>query len=131
MVVDGDTRSGRNWPYYHGQRFRKWCFVDLEPVDLAIAMLVLHHIANIDVALQEVARALKTNGRLFIVDMVAHDRRAYAASMGHVHLGFSADTIRRLAKVAGFELRRYRLLASDPVATGPGVFTALLVRKPH
>ena len=82
-------------------------------------------------ALREVARALKANGRLFIVDMVAHDRRAYAASMGHVHLGFSADTIRRLAKVAGFELRRYRLLASDPVATGPGVFTALLVRKPH
>jgi hypothetical protein len=48
-----------------------------------------------------------------------------------VHLGFSADTIRRLAKASGFELRRYRLLASDPVATGPGVFTALLVRKPE
>ena len=100
-------------------------------VDLAIAMFVLHHIVDIDAALHEVARALKANGRLFIVDMVAHDRRAYAASMGHVHLGFSADTIRRLAKAAGFELRRYRLLASDPVATGPGVFTALLVRKPH
>ena len=100
-------------------------------VDLAVAMFVLHHIVDIDAALREVARALKANGRLFIVDMVAHDRRAYAASMGHVHLGFSADTIRRLAKVAGFELRRHRLLASDPVATGPGVFTALLVRKPH
>jgi hypothetical protein len=46
-----------------------------------------------------------------------------------VHLGFSSDAIRRVAKAAGFELLRYRLLGSDPVATGPGLFTALLVRK--
>jgi ArsR family transcriptional regulator len=98
-------------------------------VDLAIAMLVLHHVADVEAALREVARALQANGRLFIVDMVPHDRRAYAASMGHVHLGFSSDAIRRVAKAAGFELLRYRLLGSDPVATGPGLFTALLVRK--
>ncbi len=100
-------------------------------VHLAVVMLVLHHVQDIHSVLREVARVLKANGRMFIVDMVAHDRRAYAASMGHVHLGFSADTIRRAAKAAGFELLRYRLLASDPVATGPGLFTALLGRRSH
>ncbi|MCE9620544.1 MAG: metalloregulator ArsR/SmtB family transcription factor [Planctomycetes bacterium] len=98
-------------------------------VDLAVAMLVLHHIADIDRALREAARALKPQGRLFIVDMVPHDRRSYAASMGHVHLGFSAEAIRRHAKSAGFELLRYRRLAPDPVATGPGLFAALLRRS--
>jgi ArsR family transcriptional regulator len=117
----------------HGVEFRRGSFEALPlqdgEVDLAVAMLVFHHIVDVEAAMREAARVLRAAGRLFIVDLVPHDRRSDAASMGHVHLGFSAEAMRRSAKATGFEVQRYRPLAPDPAATGPGLFTALLRKR--
>jgi len=95
-------------------------------VHAAVMMLVLHHVPDPAVVLQETRRVLRRGGALLVVDMAPHDRRALAASMGHVHMGFAEATMRQLGKAAGLSLKRYRSLPADPDSSGPGLFAALL-----
>jgi ArsR family transcriptional regulator len=96
-------------------------------IDAAVAVLVLHHIADPAAFLGESARVLRTaraGGTLLIVDMVEHDRAEYRQTMGHQHLGFSSQAMTRLLKTAGFTDIHYRELPSEPDAKGPGLFVA-------
>jgi SAM-dependent methyltransferase len=95
-------------------------------VHAAVMMLVLHHVADPAAVLQEARRVLRRAGALLVVDMAPHDRRALAASMGHVHMGFAETAMRQLGKAAGLSLQRYRALPADPDSSGPGLFAALL-----
>lgn len=99
-----------------------------EEVDMAVIMLVLHHVEHPDDALRACARALRPGGRLLVVDMVRHDRELYARTMGHRHLGFEERDGRAWSKRAGLELRRWHLLRADAGAKGPGLFAALFER---
>lgn len=97
-------------------------------VDLAVLMLVLHHIDDPGRVLSGAARSLAQGGRLLVVDMVQHDRTSYQHTMGHRHLGFSEAALRQMASEAGLSLARYTRLRPDTEGKGPGLFAALFER---
>jgi ArsR family transcriptional regulator len=105
--------------------------VDDAQLDAATLMLVLHHVAEPDRALAEVARVLKPDGRVLLVDILPHDRDAYRRQMGHVWLGFAEDHVRRMLADAGFDQVRIVPLAPDERARGPGLFVATATRQPR
>jgi len=98
--------------------------IDDGTLDLALLVLVLHHVPEPAKALAETARVLKPGGRALIVDMVPHDREGYRQQMGHAWLGFSEDQIRRALGGSGFGDVRIVPLPPDPEAKGPGLFVA-------
>ncbi len=91
-------------------------------VDVAVCMLVLHHVEKPTEALAEMRRIVRPGGVGLIVDMVEHDRAVYRHSMGHRWLGFSEQQIASFMISAGFDKPRYVPLSSDPNAKGPGLF---------
>lgn len=93
-------------------------------IDAALCVLVLHHVADLSRAFQEVRRSLVPGGRLVVVDMAAHARTDWIQSMGHRHLGFERGPLEALAREAGLELRRFRALPPAPEAQGPPLFVA-------
>ncbi len=101
-----------------------------EALDAALCTLVLHHVEDLVAAFADIARTLRPGGRLVVLDMVQHTRRAYRRSMGHRHLGFSEETLEALARGAGLILESYRRLPPDPQALGPGLFVARSQRPP-
>lgn len=93
-------------------------------LDAAVLFLVLHYQADVAGVLAEVARVLRSGGRLLIADMLPHDREEFRERMGHVWLGFSAEQIQGWLAAAGFAAARYRPLPVDPDARGPALFAA-------
>ena len=93
-------------------------------LDAAMVALVLHHVPDPARALAEIHRTLKRGGRALIVDMLPHDRVEYQQQMGHVWLGFSEKTMRKLIEGAGFENASIATLPADDGARGPGLFVA-------
>ena len=98
--------------------------IDDTRLDLAVLMLVLHHVPEPEKALAEVERTLRPGGRVIIGDMMPHDRESYRQQMGHVWLGFSDDQMHRLLSDAGFSRIRIAALAADARAKGPALFVA-------
>ena len=95
-------------------------------VDVALCMLVLHHVAELAPVFDEVARVLRPGGSLVVLDLDEHERAEYRSTMGHEHQGFSRQRLERLAAGAGLRLRSHRLLPPDPEALGPCLFLAVL-----
>jgi ubiquinone/menaquinone biosynthesis C-methylase UbiE len=98
--------------------------IDEARLDAATLMLVLHHIAEPERALAEVARVVKPGGRAMVVDMLPHERENYRQQMGHIWLGFGDDQVKRLLAGAGFEDVRIVPLPPGARAKGPGLFVA-------
>jgi ubiquinone/menaquinone biosynthesis C-methylase UbiE len=98
--------------------------IDDARLDAATLMLVLHHVAEPQRALSEVARVLKPRGRAVVVDMLPHDRDNYRQQMGHVWLGFADEHVRRMFGESGFEDVRIVALPPDARSKGPGLFVA-------
>jgi SAM-dependent methyltransferase len=94
--------------------------------DVALFCLVLHHVEEIELAVKEASRVIKSGGRILIIDMQEHTHHEYKHTMGHVHLGFSEDSILLLAKSAGLRLQSYHRLHPDANANGPSLFAAVL-----
>jgi ArsR family transcriptional regulator len=103
--------------------------IDDARLDAATLALVLHHLPEPGRALAEVARVLKPQGRLLIVDMLPHDRENYRQQMGHVWLGFSDEHVRRILDESGFGDVRIVPLSPDPKSKGPGLFVATARRR--
>src|SRR5919197_996930 len=69
--------------------------IDDGRLDAALLVMVLHYVPEPERALREVARVLKPNGTLLVVDMLPHQRENYRQQMGHVWLGFNEDPTSR------------------------------------
>lgn len=93
--------------------------------DLALLVLVLHHLPEPAAALSEARRLLRPSGRLVVVDMRPHQTTAWR-TFGHLHQGFADDDLAALAAGADLEIRHLHHLAPDADAQGPPLFVATL-----
>jgi len=93
-------------------------------LDVALMMLVLHHLPEPQRVLLEAARTLKRGGRLLIMDMLSHEREDYRQTMGHVWLGFAEKQINQWLLAAGFTDLRWCALPPETRAKGPSLFVA-------
>src|SRR5262249_26359131 len=98
--------------------------IDNGELDVALMMLVLHHMPEPKRVLEEAARALKSGGRLLVLDMMPHDREDYRQTMGHVWLGFSEKQITQWLHAAGFKDVRWCSMPPESKAKGPSLFVA-------
>jgi ubiquinone/menaquinone biosynthesis C-methylase UbiE/DNA-binding transcriptional ArsR family regulator len=92
--------------------------------DVALMVLVLHHLADPASAVREAARVLKPGGRLLIADMLPHGHEEYKQQMGHVWLGFADDQITAWLDEGGLADVRVRPLPPARNAKGPALFVA-------
>jgi len=97
-------------------------------VDAATLILVLHHVTAPEKVLAEVARILRPNGRLLLLDMLPHDRLEYQRKMGHVWMGFSREQTGNLLSLAGLAATGYRPLRPEVDASGPNLFAVTASR---
>ncbi len=82
-------------------------------VDAAFANLVWHHLADMDLAAQELSRILKPGGRAVISDLLPHEEDWMRERMGDLHLGLDPNRVRSALGRAGFvEVKQQDLLDS-------------------
>jgi SAM-dependent methyltransferase len=98
-------------------------------VDATLCMLVLHHIPDTAGVLAEIARVLRPGGRAVVLDMVAHNRNEYRATMGHAHQGFDVQKLSALAATNHLTTVRWTPLPAAPEAQGPPLFLAVFQRQ--
>jgi RNA polymerase sigma factor (sigma-70 family) len=78
--------------------FRTDCF------DNIFLVLVLHHIPNPFLVIEQCANILKESGRIIIVDLIKHRRLDLADQMHDLWLGFNPDSLARRIKQSGLDL---------------------------
>jgi ubiquinone/menaquinone biosynthesis C-methylase UbiE/DNA-binding transcriptional ArsR family regulator len=103
--------------------------VETHELDVALLMLVLHHLPEPRRVLEEAARTLKPGGRLLILDMLPHEREEYRQTMGHVWMGFNEKQMTQWLHAAGFEAIRWCALPPETKAKGPSLFVATARRS--
>lgn len=79
--------------------------------DAAIALMVLHHVANPSAALQEISRVLRDGGTLVIADLMQHNFEQMREKYADLWLGFSPLEVMRWLKAAGFVDVKYEVLS--------------------
>ena len=71
-------------------------------VDLALAVLVLHHVPTPQDALAELHRIVRDDGRVLVVEQTAHQNEAFHDRMQDRWWGFEADEFTAMLESAGF-----------------------------
>lgn len=98
-------------------------------LDVALMILVLHHLPEPRRVLAEAARALKSGGRLLILDMLPHEHEEYRQTMGHIWMGFSEKQMTAWLHGAGFKDVSWRAMPPESKAKGPSLFVATARRS--
>lgn len=75
-----------------------------DEVDLAIAMLMLHHLDDVPAALAEAARVVKPDGQLLICELTPHENERFQAQMFDRRRGIDTQALGQWLEDAGFEV---------------------------
>lgn len=86
--------------------------IETDAADLAIASLVLHHVAEPPAALKELRRCVRPGGWLLLVEQEVHSHADFYERMGDRWWGFDPDALAQWTREAGFEHIRVRPLVS-------------------
>ena len=86
---------------------------------------VLHYLDDPAAALKEVARILKVNGRLLVVDFAPHELEFLREEHAHRRLGISDAALRRWLKQAGLSLIKTHMLPPPPERGDQGLTVSL------
>jgi ubiquinone/menaquinone biosynthesis C-methylase UbiE len=84
---------------------------DGAPFDLAVSLLVLHHVADTRVALQSIHDLLAPGGRIALLDLDAEDGTFHEDPEGIHHHGFEQATLRATAISVGFRDAETRIVS--------------------
>lgn len=98
--------------------------IESNHLDLAMIVLVLHHLGEPARAIAEVGRVVKPGGRIIIADMMPHERAEYRESMGHQWLSFDRHAVAGWCQNAGLTGLTYRPLPPQSNIKGPLLFVA-------
>jgi len=93
-------------------------------VDAALAHMVLHYIPAPGDAIREMARALRSGGRIVIVDFEKHDRQWMQQELGVRWLGFEPAQLTAWLEEAGFT--EIAIDVTPPLAGGRDLPAALI-----
>jgi len=100
--------------------------IDSESCDLALSILVVHHVEDPSAALGELHRVLRPGGRVLIVEQLSHENQAFYERMQDLWWGVAPDELCRQLTEAGFCHVRTRPLTTVTSASGatdaPGLF---------
>lgn len=102
--------------------------IDDGSLDAGFLVLVLPYVAEPAQAIAEAARALNPGGRLFVTDLMPHEKSEYRQTLGHQWQGFGEEQVLGWFKNAGLTHGRYRALPPEPSAKGPQVFSASAIK---
>lgn len=118
--------------HYNNVHLRSGTLTDLpledSILDAAWLVLVLAYLPDPVAVLREVARVLKPNRSLVMVDLLPHERTAYKLEMGHLRLGVNREVLTDWLEQAGLKLMRYFPIPPDSQAKGPALFSAVATR---
>lgn len=97
-----------------------------ETCHVAIACLVLHHVASPEAAIREIHRILKPAGRMLIVEQRPHENQSFYEMMQDRWWGLDAEDLARQAAGIGFgRIRHHPLRWTDGRSAkleSPGLF---------
>lgn len=97
--------------------------IDDNAVDLAVSVLVWHHVEEPAGALAEVYRVIRPGGRLLLVEQGVHHDDAFRRRMGDSRLGFDSAELARMMERAGFAGVEISSLATvDRASDAPELF---------
>lgn len=75
-----------------------------DTIDAIFINMVLHHVPVPQQAINEAARVLRKNGKIFLIDMEEHDDENFRDTQGDLWLGFSKDDLINWLNVAGLQV---------------------------
>jgi ArsR family transcriptional regulator len=79
-------------------------------LDLALAMLMLHHLPELSSAIAELARVTREGGHVLIVDFYPHENAAFQMRMADERSGINPDELAAKLGAAGFgDVTRHEL----------------------
>lgn len=99
-------------------------------VDLAVAVLVLHHTPSPAQAVGELARIVRHGGRVLIVEQLEHRSEEFRKRMHDRRTGFNASEAAAMLKGAGFDkVRTNQLQTVERADDAPALFVATGFRR--
>ncbi len=99
--------------------------LEREVADFVTLHQVLHYLDDPAAALREVARILKPDGHLLVVDFAPHELEFLREDHAHRRLGIANAALRRWLNQAGLSLKRTTILPPPPERGDQGLTVSL------
>jgi ubiquinone/menaquinone biosynthesis C-methylase UbiE len=100
------------------------------PFDLAVSLLVLHHVEDTAVALRAISELLAPDGRIALLDLEAEDGTFHDDPEGIHHHGFDQAALKTTAASVGFRDVETRIVSEIDRDGRPYPIFLLMGRRP-